>query len=84
MLDSFYHMTYFYYMTIKITWKSHFWYEKLSFSLYVCNIVMNCIYIALKNIYTISGLWSLIHRGSYMSACVLLNLLNELGERYKM
>ena len=25
-----------------------------------------------------------IHRGSYMSAHVLLNLLNELGKRYKM
>ena len=25
-----------------------------------------------------------IHRGSYMSAQVLLNLLNELGKRYKM
>ena len=27
---------------------------------------------------------SLIHRGSYMSAHVLLNLLNELGKRDKM
>ena len=25
-----------------------------------------------------------LHRGSYMSAHVLLNLLNELGKRYKM
>ena len=33
-----------------------------------------------KNRYTTSGL----HRGSYMSAHVLLNLLNELGKRDKM
>ena len=26
----------------------------------------------------------MINRGSYMSAHVLLNLLNELGKRYKM
>ena len=25
-----------------------------------------------------------VHRGSYMSVHVLLNLLNELGKRYKM
>ena len=25
-----------------------------------------------------------IHRGSYMSACVLLNLLNKLGKRDKI
>ena len=28
--------------------------------------------------------WLLIYRGSYMSAHVLLNLLNELGKRDKM
>ena len=28
--------------------------------------------------------WGYIHRGSYMSAHVLLNLLNELGKRDKM
>ena len=28
--------------------------------------------------------WYLIHRGSYMSAHVLLNLINELGKRDKM
>ena len=27
---------------------------------------------------------STVYRGSYMSAHVLLNLLNELGKRYKM
>ena len=32
---------------------------------------------------TPAGLYS-IHRGSYMSAHVLLNLLNELGKRDKM
>ena len=30
------------------------------------------------------GLGYTIHRGSYMSAHVLLNLLNELGKRDKM
>ena len=29
-------------------------------------------------------LWRMINRGSYMSAHVLLNLLNELGKRDKM
>ena len=31
-----------------------------------------------------STIQNLIHRGSYMSARVLLNLLNELGKRDKM
>ena len=32
----------------------------------------------------LSGLRQIIHRGSYMSAYVLLNLLNEFGKRDKM
>ena len=32
----------------------------------------------------LSGVWILIHRGIYMSAPVLLNLLNKLGKRDKM
>ena len=31
-----------------------------------------------------TGMTKIIHRGSYMSAHVLLNLLNELGKRDKM
>ena len=34
--------------------------------------------------YTTNGLSNLIYRGSYMSAHVLLNLLNELGKSDKM
>ena len=34
--------------------------------------------------YTVNGKLMRIHRGSYMSAHVLLNLLNELGKRDKM
>ena len=33
---------------------------------------------------TTSGLTNFLHRESYMSAHVLLNLLNKLRKRYKM
>ena len=35
-------------------------------------------------VFNVSPTAKVIHRGSYMSAHVLLNLLNELGKRDKM
>ena len=40
-----------------------------------------CHYITFLNIQAANGLLILIHRGSYMSIHVLLNLLNKLGKR---
>ena len=58
-------------MTLKFILKLHFWCENIKLLTYICDVVLSIIHKVIK----ICNLL-MVHRGYYISAPVLLNLLN--------